>query len=162
NGIVLPRSEFRVQHNGRAVPHHLWQRLIPRTGDQIVIHAIAQGGGGGGKVLRTVAMLALVLTAPYIAGYALTGAWAAATGFAGGLATAAVMIGGSLLINALLPPPAPPDLGSDSKYGSSPTYQLSGGRNRLRPWEPMTLIFGRHKVVPDLGATPYSDWAGAD
>src|SRR5690606_20891485 len=64
--------------------------------------------------------------------------------------------------NALLPPPAPPDLGSDSKYGSSPTYQLSGGRNRLRPWEPMTLIFGRHKVVPDLGATPYSDWVNAD
>jgi predicted phage tail protein len=162
NGIVLPRSEFRVQHNGRAVPHHLWQRLIPRTGDQIVIHAIAQGGGGGGKVLRTVAMIALVLTAPYIAGWAMTGTWAAATGFMGGVLTAGIMIGGSLLINALLPPPAATmdALGTGAKYDASPTYSISGGRNRLRLWEPMTLIFGRHKVVPDLGAKYFTEYVG--
>ena len=162
NGIVLPRSEFRVQHNGRAVPHHLWQRLIPRTGDQIVIHAIAQGGGGGGKVLRTVAMIALVVAAPYIAGWAMTGTWAAATGFMGGVLTAGVMIGGSLLINALLPPPTATAeaLGTGAKYDASPTYSLSGGRNRLRLWEPMTLIFGRHKVVPDLGAKYFTEYVG--
>ncbi|MHA3905128.1 TipJ family phage tail tip protein [Castellaniella sp. WN] len=164
NGIALPRSEFRVLHNGCVVPHHLWQRLIPRTGDQIVIHAMAHGGGGGGKVLRSVAMIALVVASITIPGAGIAGLYSGfgLTGTSLALASAGIMIGGSMLINALLPPPAPPDLGSDSKYGSSPTYQLSGGRNRLRPWEPMTLIFGRHKVVPDLGATPYSDWAGAD
>jgi hypothetical protein len=158
NGIVLPRSEFRVQHNGRVVPHHLWRRLIPRTGDQIVIHAIAQGGGGGGKVLRTVAMIALVVAAPYLAG---------AMGFVAGtvgysLVTAGIMIGGSLLINALLPPPTATAeaLGTGAKYDASPTYSISGGRNQLRLWEPMTLIFGRHKVVPDLGAKYFTEYVG--
>lgn len=162
NNVVLPRSAFLVQHNGRAVPMHLWERLIPRTGDQIVIHAIPQGGGGSGKVLRSVAMIALVVASITIPGAGIAGLYSGfgLTGTSLALASAGIMIGGSLLINALLPPPAPPDLGSDSKYGSSPTYQLSGGRNRLRPWEPMTLIFGRHKVVPDLAATPYSDWVG--
>lgn len=164
NGIVLPRSEFRVQHNGRYVPMHLWQRLIPRTGDQIVIHAIAQGGGGGSKILRTVAMIALVIAAPHIAGFLNTslGFGFAAGSLGLGALTAGVMIGGSLLITALLPPPAPTaaQLGTGQKYESSPTYALSGGRNRLRLWEPMTLIFGRHKVVPDLGAQYYTEYVG--
>ncbi|MFV0284750.1 MAG: host specificity protein J [Castellaniella sp.] len=164
NGIVLPRSEFRVQHNGRVVPHHLWQRLIPRTGDQIVIHAIAQGGGGGGKVLRTVAMIALVVASITIPGSGIAGLYSGfgLTGTALSLTSAAIMIGGSLLINALLPPlqPTADALGSGAKYDSSPTYSISGGRNQLRLWEPMTLIFGRHKVVPDLGAKYFTEYVG--
>src|SRR5690606_17152742 len=31
-----------------------------------------------------------------------------------------------------------------------------------RQWEPMTLVFGRHKVVPDLGAKPYAEQVGDD
>ncbi|MBV2182341.1 MAG: phage tail protein [Castellaniella sp.] len=165
NGIVLPRSEFRVQHNGRVVPHHLWQRLIPRTGDQIVIHAIAQGGGGGGKVLRTVAMIALVVVAAWAGaayGAALGGFLGTSTAVGSALISAGVMIGGSLLINALLPPltPTADALGTGAKYDSSPTYAISGGRNRMRPWEPMTLVFGRHKVVPDLGAKYFVQYVG--
>src|SRR5690606_15074382 len=78
------------------------------------------------------------------------------------LASAGIMIGGSLLINALLPPPTATadQLGLGQKYESSPTYSLSGGRNRLRLWEPMTLIFGRHKVVPDLGAKYFTEYVG--
>lgn len=165
NGIVLPRSEFRVQHNGRYVPMRLWKRLIPRTGDQIVIHAIAQGGGGGGKVLRTVAMIALVVAsiyAPYLAGLTTTVNGVTTVTMAGSMLSAGVLIGGSLLINALLPPlTATADaLGTGAKYDASPTYSISGGRNQLRLWEPMTLIFGRHKVVPDLGAKYFVQYVG--
>src|SRR5690606_38072057 len=75
---------------------------------------------------------------------------------------AAIMIGGCLPSNALLPPPAPtvPKLGSGQKYESSPTYSIAGGRNRMRQWEPMLLIFGRHKVVPDLAANYYTEYVG--
>jgi len=103
NSVALPRSEFLVQHNGHYVPMHLWQRLIPRTGDQIVIHAIAQGGGDGGKTIAAVAMIALTLTAPYIAGYALTGTWATATGFAASALTTGIIVGGGLLITPMFP-----------------------------------------------------------
>ena len=166
-GIIVPDGPVIVWHNGHRVPDALWRRLIPKTGDQVIIRARVLGGGGGGKILRTVAMIALVVTAAWAAGAygAAFGAFlgaSAATGSA--LISAGIMIGGSLLINALLPPPVATaaQLGTGQKYESSPTYAISGGRNRPRPWEPMTLIFGRHKIVPDLGANYYAERVGAD
>lgn len=159
-GVIVPAGPVVVWHNGYRVPDALWRQLIPRTGDQVIIRARVLGGGNGGKVLRTVAMIALIIAAPYVA---------SALGFAAGtigasLVTAGVMIGGSIVINALLPvPTATADqLGTGQKYESSPTYAISGGRNRMRPWEPMTLIFGRHKVVPDYGANYYAQQVGDD
>lgn len=166
-GLTVPSRVIRVEHNGREVPMALWQRLIPRHGDMVVISARGLGGGGGGKVLRTVAMIALVVVAAWAGGaygaaLANTLNVSAATGSA--LISAGIMIGGSLLINALLPPltPTAAQLGTGEKYEASPTYAISGGRNQARPWEPMTLIFGRHRVVPDLGATPYTQAAFDD
>uniref|UniRef100_UPI00333FB4CE host specificity protein J n=1 Tax=Castellaniella defragrans TaxID=75697 RepID=UPI00333FB4CE len=163
-GMVLPRGPVHVWHNGRMVPDPLWERLIPHTGDQIIIRARPLGGGGS-KILRTVAMIALVIVAAVTQQwYALNGAgmfgMTAAT--TGAMLGAGIMMAGSMLINALLPMPTATmdELGTGGKYETSPTYSLSGGRNRLRPWEPMTLIFGRHKVVPDLAAKYYTEYVG--
>ncbi|WP_026641111.1 host specificity factor TipJ family phage tail protein [Bordetella petrii] len=160
-GVIVPRGTVVVWHNGRRVPDALWRRLIPRTGDQVVIRARVRGGGGGGKLFRTVALIALTIAANVYGtqvgvAMGLTGNAATAVG------TAAIMVGGTLVINALLPPPAPTNLGSNDKYSSSPTYAIQGGRNRARQWEPMLLIFGRHKVVPDLAANPYTEYVGDD
>ncbi|WMD23030.1 host specificity factor TipJ family phage tail protein [Achromobacter seleniivolatilans] len=157
-GVTLPSRVVNVWHNGYPVPLDLWKRLIPRIGDQVVIRTKGEGGGGGGKVLRTVAMIAVVVVsifAPYLA----PAAWGAGFGTIGGaLISAGVMLGGSLLVNALLPPltPTAAKLGTGQKYESSPTYSIQGGRNRARPWETMILVFGQHKVVPDLAGTPYT------
>lgn len=166
-GLAAPSRVVRVEHNGREVPLALWERLIPRHGDMVVISARALGGGGGGKVLRTVAMLAVVAAAfyaPYLAGLTQTVNGVTSVTLGGTLLSAGVMIGGSMLVNAFLPMPNPTaaNLGTGEKYEASPTYSISGGRNQARPWEPMTLIFGRHRVVPDLGATPYTQAAFDD
>ncbi|MGY6272444.1 host specificity factor TipJ family phage tail protein, partial [Achromobacter denitrificans] len=132
-GLSVPSRVVRVEHNGREVPLALWQRLIPRHGDMVVIAARGLGGGGGGnKILRSVSMIAVVaaaIFAPYLA----PAAWGAGAGTLGGaLLSAGIMIGGTLLINALLPPPTPTaaKLGTGQKYESSPTYSIQGGRNR--------------------------------
>lgn len=146
-GLTVPSRLLYVTHNGRPVPIALWERLIPRRGDLIVISARALGGGGGGnKVLRVVAQIVVLVASIY------TG------GVAGGLIAAV----GTVAVNALipLPPPTLPRLSTGEKYESSPTYAIQGGRNRARLWEPMALVFGRHKVVPDAGASPYSEFAG--
>lgn len=159
-GVIVPAGPVAVWHNGHRVPDALWRRLIPRAGDQVIIRARVLGGGGGGsKVLRTVAMIALVIAAPQL------GALAFGAGTIGATAlSAGIMIGGSFLINALLPPPAPTaaQLGTGAKYESSPTYSITGGRNRMRPWEPMAVVMGRHKVVPDYGAQPFLERVGDD
>lgn len=164
-GVIVPAGQVVVWHNGYRVPTALWRKLIPKTGDQVIIRAKVRGGGGGGKMFRTIAMIALMVVAVYtgqVYGAALAAKMGIGTAAATGLITGTIMIGGSLLINALLPPPSPTldNLGTGQKYESSPTYTISGGRNSARLWEPMTVIFGRHKVVPDLGAKYYTEYVG--
>lgn len=162
-GVRVVDAPMRVWHNGHPVPAKLWRRLIPRAGDRILIRAKMEGGGGGGKILRMVALVALVIVS---AGYgaALGGALGFTGATAGAIGSSVIMLAGTMLINALLPMPAPTaaKLGVGEKYESSPTYAIQGGRNGARPWEPMLLVFGRHRVVPDLGAIPFTQQQGDD
>jgi hypothetical protein len=197
--IAIPNHECAVWHNGHRVPDKLWPYLIPRAGDQIIIRARVHGGGGGGsKIIKTVATLAVLAVAFAVAGplggaAALAAATGATTALATSIIVAAVMIGGNLLVNALIPLPRVgeqsgftgtqlPSIGisapsmSAAKYGSiggvsggslrafdiNPTYAIAGGKNRARLWEAMGLVFGRHKIVPDLAANSYTQYIGAD
>lgn len=158
NGIELPPGPVAVWHNGRRVPDALWTRLIPRTGDQIVIRARATGGGGN-KVLRTVAMIAVAIVAAYTGGAAAS-AYAGATGTAAGsgaaaavgaAASAAVMVAGSLLVNALIPIPRP-SASQRASQSESSLNSIQAARNGARLWEPMMLVMGTRRVVPDLAS----------
>ncbi|WP_052877915.1 host specificity protein J [Chromobacterium subtsugae] len=105
--IAVDRGPLAVCVNGRPLPD--WRRYRLRRGDFIEVRAVVAGGGAG-KVLRTVAMVAVMVAAAYVAGPA-----GAALFGSSGMATAAgaaVMIGGSMLVNALLPPPMP-DIAAD-------------------------------------------------
>ncbi|MNY32404.1 hypothetical protein D3C86_1666180 [compost metagenome] len=102
-GTHVANAPMHVWHNGRQVPPALWRRLIPKTGDQVMIRAKMEGGGGGSKVLRTVAMIALVVVS---AGYgASLGTFLGVTdaAMAGALGSSLIMMGGTLMISPLLP-----------------------------------------------------------
>lgn len=163
-GVIVPSGDVAVWHNGYRVPDALWERLIPRTGDQVIIRAkVHGGGGGGGKILQTVATIALIVVATAVFGPA--GTFATTYGAtAAAVASAVTLVGGSLLVNALLPPPKQslPELANGNKTENNPTYSIAGGSNQARPWQPMTLVFGRHKVVPDLAAKPYTEYDSDD
>ena len=96
-GITIARGAVAVFHNGCRVPDELWDRLIPRDGDQVIVRARAEGGGGGSKVLRTVALIAVAVVS-YGVGVAVGGAYGAA-------AAAAISIGGSMVVTSLIPVP---------------------------------------------------------
>lgn len=162
NGAAMPHGDIALWCNDIPVPSANWENLIPYPGDRIVIRTTMQGGGGGGmgKVLRTVAMVAIMVAAAYVtqgASLAYGPAWGAVAG-------AAVAIGGSLLVNALLPlPTASPN--SATNYQSNaqtPTYSLSGGRNSARTYQPLLLCLGYNKVIPDLGSLSYTEFIGQD
>ncbi|MGL6046622.1 MAG: TipJ family phage tail tip protein, partial [Vogesella sp.] len=160
-GIEVDTHPHAVLVNGRSLGE-AWAKYRLRKGDQILIRAVVRGGGGGGgnKVLRTVAMIALVVAAVYTGGAA-AAAWGTAWGAA---AQAGVMIAGSMLINAVLPPPMPTtgSIGAGASVQQSPTYSLSGARNRIRKYEPMPLVLGRHRIVPDMAGQPYTVFEGQD
>ncbi len=163
-GVDLPTGSFVVLING-VVAMYDWKQYVLQEGDDIVFRSSALGGGGGGKVLRLVAMVAVAIVAAYaapslagLAGFAeKTAGFAMATaGF-----SAAIMIGGTMLVNAIFPPPKP-QMGGLSDKEQSPTYGISAGKNQASPYGPMLLVFGKHKVVPFLASKPYTTFVGDD
>ncbi|MBI3771475.1 MAG: hypothetical protein HY272_02030 [Gammaproteobacteria bacterium] len=147
--------------NGQVIDRTEWVTIYPQSGDIITVRARLQNGGDGdsNKVLRTVLTIAVILVAVQFGGALAPHLWAGATEAMG---TALISIGGSLLINALLPPPGPQLRNAQGLGQSSPTYALSGGQNRARLFEPMPLIIGTHRVYPDLGAKTYTEFQGND
>jgi len=158
------------------IPRDWLTRVRPKPGTLITVRAAVADGGGGSQVLAVVAMIALMIVAPY-AGAALAsaamgggaaGAIAATTFIAGTTITGAmigqtvVTIGGAMLISALTPRPKM-DLGRAlASPAASSTYSLSGGSNAARPYEPLALTLGTHRVFFDLASRPYTTFEGDD
>lgn len=110
-----------VSVNGRTVPASQYTTTTLMPGQHVTLMPVLTGGGGGGKdVLRMVGMVIIaivatvvsygILTSPAIAamigGTALTANTAASMGMVvlAAIGSAGVMVAGSLLINAELPP----------------------------------------------------------
>ena len=147
--VALSLNDRRIAMDG-------WASTYPVRGDMITARALVQGGGDGGSdPLRTILTIA-VLAAAGPAGEFLAGAVSGITSAA--VATSVVTIGGMLLVNALVPTPKPPDFGDST----SPTYSITSGANRARLFQPLPLIMGTHRVVPDLGARTFTEIRGED
>lgn len=171
-GCELDRLNARVYIDGRLVPQAEWEWAVPRAGQLLALQAVpADGGdGGGGKsILGIVAMIGLIVATWYIGGggaLALmpsmvggwTGAFAAgqigATVLAGG-----VLIGGSLAINALIPPSRQLDDGMGAG-AANPSYFLTGTKNQILPFGTLPQVLGRHRIYPPYAARPFTEVVG--
>jgi cell wall-associated NlpC family hydrolase len=149
-----------------------WGRVRPKAGAVVTIRVPLRGGGGGGggkDILRTVATIAIVAAAGAFVAPAVVGATlgAGATGFGASLITSAVTAGagllGSLLINAIAPPPRPQlRLPSFAEDAGPPVYSVSGSANRATPYAPVPVVLGTMRVRPPLGAPQYTEVVGDD
>ena len=161
---VDPHQPIVVTLDDRLLTVEEWDHVCPVPGQLLNVQATVMGGGGGGSnPLAVVASLALVIVAPYAAA-ALNGALG--LGFAAGsigmsMLTAGVVVAGSMVIGAIFPPTMP-STGYGNTPAASPTYSLTGGSNRSRPYEPMPVVFGTHRLFPDLGSRPYTEFQGED
>ena len=108
---------------------------------------LATRGGDDSDPLQTVLQVALILAAAAVG--------ATLGGVPGALASAAILIGGNLVLNAIFTPdlPTPPQ-----PEAAEPQYSLSGGANRARPWAPLPLVLGTHRLFPDLAAREYTEF----
>lgn len=119
---------FAVTVNGMPVGIDQYSKVKLLPGQSITIIPIIHGGGGTKNVLRTVAMIALAVAvavvAPELAPYVVS-----ATGLSTAAATvlvgSAMLLAGSMIINAILPP----DIPQISTIESSNTYS----------WNPQTM-----------------------
>ena len=157
----LPEWEPAVASvNGALVARAAWRDVTLREGDVVNVRA-AVAGGEGSNPIAVILSIAVLVAAPYLAGgilgagFGSFGAIVAAETVAGQLLTAAIGLGGLLIVNSLFPPrlPKPQDAGQ-----LRPQYSISGGANRARPYEPLQLVLGTHRVFPDLAAREYTEF----
>jgi predicted phage tail protein len=163
------------------VPFDQWRYVRPKAGASVRVHVVPMGGGGGGgggkSPIRLVAMLAVMVVAAYLAPYAmgaLAQGWFAATGvlvsptafaIGSGIIGGAITMIGNAIVNAIIPASsaANRDTGSISSYGSSvstPTYAVTGVRNRANPFGVVPKVYGRRRVYPILAANTYTESQG--
>lgn len=140
--------------NGAPVLRARWKGTRVKRGDIVTFVTLPQGGGGGGSdPLKTVLMIALMVVAPEIAGMAAL----SATGTT--LLTIGINMVGNALINAILPPPKPPAPHQAAALSSpSPTYNVNAQGNVARLGQAIPVLYGRHIIFLDYGATPYAEY----
>ena len=141
--------------NSEAILRKDWSSRALREDDTLAFIALPAGGGGGGKnPLATIATLALMVAAP-----ALGATIATSIGVTSAIGTALITTGikaiGSVLIGSLFPP----GRAKLREYGTapapSPTYSLQARGNQARLGSAVPVLYGRHRLFPDLAAAPW-------
>lgn len=148
----------KVFVNNFEVKPNMWAKIKPKQGAEVLIAVVPQGGGDN-KIGRMVMMAVIVVASVYTAGAA--AGWAASEGMSasasmavGAVAGMAVTTLGGMLSNAIFPPPAL-DTGMGEAGTKSPTYSVTGQRNKARPYDAIMSVYGMHRVSPDMAANPY-------
>jgi len=142
---------WQVCIGGVPVARAHWPHVFPKPGQVIEVR-----GAVGRAALAVVAVVALTYFTFGLGTYA---GMAGAIGGIGGMAAAgATFMAGSALINKVLGP-ARPRIGT---HPPEPVFALAGARNRLRPYEPLPLLFGRVRIAPDLLGKPYTWYEGRE
>ena len=145
-----PGALINAYINGRPVPPAAWAETRLRAGQIVTLRAALAGGGDGKNPLATILQLAVLVAAIVVPPLLFASSWAQA------LTGAAITIAGGLIVNALAPPRAPDAL-PEPGAAPAPLYSLRAGSNRARPYEPLLLVLGAHRVFPDLGAAEYTE-----
>ncbi len=144
-------GRYAISRNGLTVDQDELHQDYPMAGDVVVICPILHGGSGGKNIMRLVAVVALTAFTYGGGAAALGSSMGLTTGSVGmGVFTAAVAIGGTMLINAVLPPTVD-DLGvsSDSKAPDY-TYGIDGAKNTSQDNIPVPLVYGKHRVAGNI------------
>lgn len=142
NDFAPSSGRVLCQVNGVYVSRRDWWQPV-RAGDVIVFSQVPQGGGS--DPLRTILQIAVLFAASMVGG-----PWGAA-----------IAIGGTFAINALLPPP-PLNLGAAGGQAPSPTYSVVFQGNQARLGQSIPERFGQEAVFPDFAAQPYSYYEDDD
>lgn len=152
---------FICLRNGEPLLRRDWQQRVTDA-DVIAFVTLPQNGGkGGSNPLSFVMMLAVMWVAPYAAG-AINGALGLGLGATGiGVLSTGIMMAGSMLVNALVPPPKLPSTQQAAALAApSPTYSLQSQGNYARLDAAIPVQYGRLRLFPDFAAQPYAEYQG--
>lgn len=135
------------------VPREHWHRVRPKPGTVVVFRPVAQNDDFLRSALGFAVAIAALFIAPVLA--PIIGTIGAT------LVTAAITIGGSLLINALIPIRKPQLKDTTEKDRTGRSLPMVGGaQNEVAPWQAVPVVLGRHRISPRFAAKPYTFISG--
>lgn len=143
----IDSGAWSVSIGGCVVPRAMWGKTYPKHGMHIACRAVVAK-----QVVQLVAVAALSYFTMGMGGIA-AGSFMGLTGAAGWAAAMGVFVAGSVLINKVLGPKTPK---AGSPEEAKQVYSLRSQRNSARPYEPVPVLFGEMRVVPDLASQPYT------
>jgi hypothetical protein len=146
-----------LEINGISVLRRFWTTTRTAANDHVRFVSYPLGGGSGGGAKQIIGLVALIAVSAFAlwAGPALLGG-----GLLGTLGTAAITIGGSLLINALTSPKAGATNAPTATQDQ--IYSVAAQGNTAKLGQPLPVWYGRLKSFPDFAATPWGEFVGND
>ena len=153
----IDSGAWSVSIGGCVVPRAMWGKTYPKHGMHIACRATV-----GKQAVQLVAVAALAYFSGGLAAGlygAMGGTYVAANA---GLMLSALQMGvfvaGSILINKVLGPKTPK---AGTPEEAKQVHSLRSQRNSARPYEPIPVLWGEMRVVPDLASQPYA-WYESD
>lgn len=145
---------FQVLVNGHTIDSGFWAITKIRDSDTVLIAPLIKGDDPS-AIFRGVLQIVITAAAYYFLGPA--GAGLQAGSFGLGLATGAASIVGTLVLNALIPPPVPnaSPLAGTTELAQSQMYSLSGQSNQPKQYGLVPKVYGQHRMFPPIAANPY-------
>jgi hypothetical protein len=157
-GIPAELSDnIRVFIGDKLVERKNWGLVKPHPNANVVIGLAPMGG----DLFKTLALIAVSVLAPQIAAGIAPGLFTAqgvAIGLGGQLLTAGIGLLGTLLVNALFPPPAAAT--QQTSAAESPTLSISSQSNSSYPYGPVRRVYGTHKIYPVVVGSQYTQTVG--
>lgn len=134
------------------IPHTMWGSVRPRDNAVVTLKRTPQDPLSAIGLLSSVAGSFVSINGLTILGTSIVAGgtfWSAAAGW---LISFAINAIGQALFG-------PSRIDREER---SPTLFISGARNDARPYQPIPLVLGEHRMVPPYGAAPYTEIDGED
>lgn len=133
---------YIVNVNGKVLMRKSWAYRVKKD-DVIAVMYLPKGGNDGSNPLQVIAQIAVAILSIYV----------------GGIPGMLIMVGGTLAISLIFPPPTM-DMGSFGRDKASPTYTISQQGNTARLMEAIPVAYGLNLQYPDFASQPYTENVG--
>ena len=137
----------------QALPQDIWATARPREGVRIVIRVVP--GDNALRSILTIVVSVAAIALGNVFGPALAGALGVSNAAGAALVGLGVTTLGNLLVNALIPPPQPPE-----QLSAENRYTFSGWKNRLDPNGAVPQVLGFIRYAPPFAALTHSEIVG--
>lgn len=150
--LGIEKDSLSIQINGET-PDEIDSSIILKEDDSVVIKRVLFGNDSGTKrTLATVVQIAALIAVSVLSGGTAT---PYTSYYIAGILTASSLVSGALMVRAAqldarVSAQSVPEIDTATN-----SYSLTNVNNEARPLQPMPIVMGSHRHIPDIYAKPF-------